>query len=406
MADIKRSETRVRGFHNGEMDFQLMRQLGSAAYGGASPGECLAAAGRIRDGEPASWVEAFSRMAEWQRDDAAQRAAKGHGLSARGQFLKACNSFRAAEYYTSCLDPRHGELGRQAHACFLAAMQYSEHSFEEFQLPYKGITLPIYFLTPRRELSASKTLLVVSGFDGTREEEYLMRGVAALERGYNVVLYAGPGQMDLFRFHENSCFEPDFEHVTSAVIDALADRPEIDPHRIALMGISFGGYFATRSAAHDARIKALVANSPILDLSRYVGAFLDHDPAGLPDEENFTIADLPEIPDEVFPPEDKARSENLMVRFGDRSFRDTFRYLKEFTVGDSVADIRCPSLALVGSGEGAEPDRQFEEFAAKVSGPVTRYRFSEWEGADTHCQVGNPVFAAAVALDWLDEVFA
>jgi hypothetical protein len=97
--------------------------------------------------------------------------------------------------------------------------------------------------------------------------------------------------------------------------------------------------------------------------------------------------------------------ENLMIRFGQPSFRDSFIYLREFIVGEVVSHITCPSLALVGTGEGGEPAKQFREFCAKVSGPVESYTFTDFEGADTHCQVGNPSFAAAITLDWLDELF-
>jgi hypothetical protein len=37
--ELTRSQTRVLGFPDGELDFQLLRQLGSASYGGASVGE-------------------------------------------------------------------------------------------------------------------------------------------------------------------------------------------------------------------------------------------------------------------------------------------------------------------------------------------------------------------------------
>ncbi len=94
-----------------------------------------------------------------------------------------------------------------------------------------------------------------------------------------------------------------------------------------------------------------------------------------------------------------------MVRFGRANFKDTFIYLKDFRVGDGLSKIKCPSLALVGSGEGGEPEKQYNEFSEKVAGSVTKHIFTELEGADTHCQVGNPSYAAAVALDWLDELF-
>ena len=405
MSEIKRGDTRVKGFTDEEMDFQLIRQMGSSSFTGASVGECLAIAGRIKDGDPGSWSMEFKKLAQWQQKDAHKRASRGHTKSSRDQFLKASNSYRAAEYYTSCLDPEHRELGLKARQCFEEAMHNLWHTFEETMLTYKNIELPVYFMTPGQDVTERKTLLIVSGFDGTLEEEYLMRGFPALERGYNVALFAGPGQMDVFRFYTGTRFEPDFENPTKTVVDYITERPEVDTGRIALMGISFGGYFATRAAAHVPEIKALIANSPILRLHDYLTAFIGYDPAEAPDDMNFTIEDLPEIPDEEFPPERKLASENLIARFGERSFKDTFVYLREFDVGDAVENITCPSLALVGEGEGGEPERQFSEFAEKAAGPVTKHKFTSLEGADTHCQVGNPAYAAAVALDWLDEIF-
>ncbi len=67
MAELSRGKTGVRGFSSKEMDFQLMRQLGSTSYGGASAGESLATAARIADGDPASWAAEFSSLGEWQQ---------------------------------------------------------------------------------------------------------------------------------------------------------------------------------------------------------------------------------------------------------------------------------------------------------------------------------------------------
>ncbi len=293
----------------------------------------------------------------------------------------------------------------QARYCFKDAMDNLWHTFEEDLLTYKSIDIPVYFMSPSFSEQKRKTLLIVSGFDGTLEEEYFMRGYAALERGYNLLLFAGPGQMDVFRFYMATHFEPDFENPTKTVIDYIQDRPEVDMDQLALMGISFGGYFASRAASREPRIKALIANSPILNLNDYLAAFCGYDPATASDDMNFTLDDLPQIPDDVMSAQQKSMSENLMIRFGKQSFKDTFIYLQNFRVGEAASNITCPSLALVGSGEGGEPHKQFNEFVESVSGPVTSHKFTELEGSDTHCQVGNPSYSAAVALDWLDEVF-
>ncbi|MFQ5787422.1 MAG: alpha/beta hydrolase family protein [Thermodesulfobacteriota bacterium] len=402
MAELERSKTRVKGFKDSEMDFQLIRQLGSCSYGGASVGECLSTVGRIEDGDPLSWVTEFTKLAEHQENDAFERAAAGHFISARDLFLKACNSYRAAEYYTYSYEQKHRDLGMKSRDCFHEAMKYVGHTFESLMLPYKEMRLPVYFMAPETEIKKRKTLLIVSGYDGTIEEEYLMRGMAALEREFNVIIFAGPGQMDTLRYSPDAKFEPDFENPVKVIIDFCAKRPEVDLQQLALLGISFGGYFAVRATAFENRIKSLIANSPILNLYDYMTAFIGEDPAKISEDENFRLEDIPDIPEEFMSKHDKLMSANLIKRFGQPTFKDTFEYLREFTVEEAVSNIQCPCFAMVGIGEGKEPDKQFKSFCEKVSGPVDSHLFTELEGADTHCQVGNASFAASVFLDWLD----
>lgn len=402
---LERGRTRVQGFADAEMDFQLIRQLGAARYGGASVGECLALARRIENGIPESWVTAFAAAASRQEEDARIREGRGHRVSARDQFLVASNSFRAAEYYTGVADPRHAEYGLSSRECFLSAMRHADHTFEVVSLPYGDTPLPAYYMRPATQ--ALGTLMIVSGYDGTLEETYLAYGRPALERGYNLLLFAGPGQMDTLRFHPDLPFVPEYERVGTAALEYLLARPETDPSRIALMGISFGGYFATRMAAHEPRIRALIANSPIVDLHAYMVSFAGFDPAGMPDSDDFGLHDIDELPPEVMTPQLREMSCNLMRRVGQASFKRTYLRLREFRVDEpALARISCPVLGLVGSGEGKEPMAQFERFLAGVSGPTASHVFTEEEGADGHCQSGNLAYSAAVSMDWLDEVFA
>ena len=125
------------------------------------------------------------------------------------------------------------------------------------------------------------------------------------------------------------------------------------------------------------------------------------DPAEvLTPEEDFSLDDIDQIPDEEMPPTIKEMSRSLIRRFGQTTFLETFEYLRQFTVDPAL--IACPALALVGSGEGGEPLRQYEVFADQAAGPVTKRMFTGAEGADTHCQLGNLTLSNAVTLDWLD----
>ncbi|MHA3902327.1 alpha/beta hydrolase family protein [Castellaniella sp. WN] len=397
---LERGHTRVQGFRDSEMDHQLMRQLGSVRYGGASIGECLAAASRIRDADPASWIEAFSEAGRRQSDDAAARARNGHAISARDQYLVACNSYRAAEYYCPVDDPLHRVYGLASRRAFLQAMQWDEASCVELWFSHGGLRLPAYHIRG----AGGRMLMITSGFDGTLEETCLSYGRPALERGYDLLLFTGPGQMDTWRFNETSHFAPDFEEVGRQAVDYALAQPGMDSRRLALMGISFGGYFASRIAAHEPRIRALIPNSPITDLYAYMTSFAGIDPATLPESDDFGVADLDHIPDAVMNAQKRAMARNLMLRFGRPTFSQTYRRILDFRLGaDELAAIRCPSLALVGDGEGAEPLRQWRVFQDAVGGPCTPRLFTALEGADAHCQVSNLSLSAAVAMDWLDE---
>ena len=193
MSDISRGKIAVTGFADREMDFQLIRQMGSSSYGGASVGECLAIASSMESADPGDWVAAFEKLAEWQQQDGMERLERNHIVSAREQLFKASNAFRAAEYYTSCRSEKHRQLGLKSSACFEMAMGVMDCHFEAHQIPYKNIHIPAYFISPANDGKARKTLMLVSGFDGTLEEEFIMRGRAGLERGYNLIHFAGPG---------------------------------------------------------------------------------------------------------------------------------------------------------------------------------------------------------------------
>jgi pimeloyl-ACP methyl ester carboxylesterase len=401
--DISRGAIGVKGFDDTEMDFQLIRQLGASAYKGASIGECLTIAHNMPDCSPEHWVKEFERLAEWQKKDGMERLVKNHIISGREQLLKASNSYRAAEYYSPSASEHHRKLGLNSADCFCTAISNMEYHFENHSIPYKDINLPAYFISPANDGVKRNTIMIVSGFDGTMEEEFIMRGLAAVERGFNVIHFAGPGQMDVFRKYADTFFEPDFESVVHRIINYFEFRHEINMNTLTLMGISFGGYFATRAACHEPRVKALIANSPILDLHAYMCSFVMMDPCKMPDSDDFTIDDLPSIPDDVMSPQLKAQSEQLIRRFGQQSFKATFDYLKQFTVNNAINNLKIPSLAVLGTSEGNEPKKQFQEFCTQTK--AEHYEFSDFEGAGGHCQVGNCTYANAVVYDWLEQLF-
>lgn len=402
---LTRSRTRVAGFDDPELDFQLMRQLGSANYGGAAVGETLAAAAEIRARGPNSWTPVFSELAERQCASAEQWALAGRKVSAAGMFLTAANTFRAAEYFASIGSERHRRLGRDSQRAFIRSLDLSGVAYERLELELDGLRLPGYWFAAGGiggTDSSGRMLVATSGFDGTLEETYLQVGAAAADHGWQLLLIAGPGQADTARTHPDAGFVPDTERWISPWLDMALGCAEVDPERVALLGISFGGYFALRAAAADTRVKAVIANSPIIDLRAYMTSFVGIDPEQvIPQEEDFGLEDIDGISDQELPPPLKAMSRSLIRRFGQDTFLQTFAYLREFNV--DPAAVRCPALAMVGEGEGPEPIAQFERFAAQAAGPVARRVFTASEGADSHCQLGNLPLSNAVLFDWLED---
>jgi len=94
-----------------------------------------------------------------------------------------------------------------------------------------------------------------------------LRGAGAQQRGYTVITFDGPGQPGP-RYSDGLVFRPNWETVVSPVIDWAAARPEVDPARIALFGLSMGGGLAPRAAAFEPRIAALICIDGIYDMGR------------------------------------------------------------------------------------------------------------------------------------------
>jgi hypothetical protein len=400
---ITRSATRVRGFADPEMDFQLLRSLGVANSMGAAVGEILAAVRDIKDGDPRTWPPAFAALGDRTRSVAHSVLPK-HPVSARDHFQRASMYYRAAEYYDDPVTETARVHGLASRDAFLEAAKLLPWTFEVLQIPFEHVWLPGYFMQPAStEARPRKTVIVLTGFDGTGEELYFQTGHAALERGWNVLIAEGPGQTGFLRFHPDVSFRPDYEVPVGAMIDYVLSRGDVDPQRLAVYGISFGGYFASRAAAYDRRIKALVANSPIPDLHAYLVGFVGPEMATNPPP--LTLEEIDRLPDQQMPPGMKLSLKASLRRFDVDSLAAWLERVRAFQIGDALKDIRCPSLALVGEGEGSVAMELFESFSRRVSGPVTQRVFTTAEGADSHCQLGNLPLSNSVIYDWLDDVF-
>jgi len=404
MSRVERTGTRIVGFQDPEMDFQLMRSLGAASFRGGEPGEIFATRGAVED-DPYAWPPAFSALGDRVRQAGEEAAHRDYRVTARDHLLRAAMYYRSAEYFADPFGNEGLRWGRASRETFIAATKFLAERVEPVEIPFEGLMLPGYFMTPAGRAGGAadgRTVLVLTGFDGTGEELYFQAAKAGLERGFNVLVGEGPGQVGCLRVHPTLTFRPDYEKPIGAMIDYALARREVAAERLAVYGISFGGYFVIRAGMHDPRIRALVVNSPIVDLRAYILGFADMDPANPPP---LKLAEVDDIPDAEFPRVQKLSFKSACRRFGVDSFAGWLNRLAEFTAVENLAAIKCPTLAMAGAGEGGETAAQLDRFCRAVSGPVTRRLFTADEGADMHCQLGNLTLSNAVLYDWLSEVF-
>jgi pimeloyl-ACP methyl ester carboxylesterase len=407
-SQITRSITRVTGFRDPEFDYQLLRAMGTADYGGSTVGECLAAAGMITDGDTGSWVRAFGDLAARVEDRARACAAAGHVVSGRDHFLRASTYHRTAEYYAEADPVALAESGRRSRECFEAAAALFDPPVESLSIAFEGGFLPGYLVQPRggttNDGRPRGTLVAFGGFDSGAEEMYFQVGAPGAARGWQVVLFDGPGQTGCMRRNPTMTYRPDYEVPVGAVLDHVEARLGTAGGFVALAGMSIGGYFAARTAAHDPRVRALVTDSPLVDLSRYFEAFLG--PEVFRMHRDIRPEDVAGVPEDLLPAQMLWGIAAVCRRFGVASLHAWKTQLEAYRLGSELSAVTCPSLALVGAREGAEVLRQFDAFTNAVAGPVTTQRFSADDGADAHCQANNLRLAAQVIYDWLDDLVA
>ena len=252
-------------FDDPEYDGQYLRTLDHAPQG-AQIGEAWTIAAQIRVGDAASWYKAWSSYADRLYDLAVESHAAGHRVSARNAFLRASNYYRTAYIFMFALpiDPRVIEAYEKQTDSFQKAAALFEQPIEVLKIPYENTTLPGYFIKPDGSNTARKTFLCTGGYDGTCEELFFSTAGGALERGYNVLIFDGPGQGGALVMQELP-MRADWENVVTPVVDYLLTRPDVDSAHIALYGGSFGGYLAPRAAAFEHRLVACIADAALFD---------------------------------------------------------------------------------------------------------------------------------------------
>jgi dienelactone hydrolase len=391
--------------------FETVRMFGADEYGAASFGEVLAVSARIKAGDYDSWYEAWNAIADRIAHEGQAQLGRGHRISARDSFLRASNYYRSSEFFLHAQpkDPRVARAYQQSVACYKASAALFDPPITPVEIPYEGTTLPGYLHRPGGSGRSRPLLIMHTGFDGSAEEMHVSGARAAVERGYIVLVFDGPGQFGPVH-RQGLVFRPDWEKVITPVVDFALKQPGVDPKRIALLGASMGGELAPRAAAFEHRLAALIANDGLYD---YAAPYF----AAVPEAQRAIFrkmieagpsAAIDHIMEAAMKASPTARWSFIhgMYSFGAPSPSAYLHAALAYTLAGGVAErIRCPTLVC-----DAEDDLFFQGqpqlLYDHLTCPKTFISFTKATGSGAHCEVGAGRYAFARMFDWLDETLA
>ncbi len=392
-------------FKDAQYSFQLLRALGGAPVGYSDIGECLKTAYRIKEGDDEGWYREWLKTAQQVEARGNRFLSGGDRLAARECYFRASNYYRCADFFLRRRpnDRRAIAAWRKSRDVFRKAIRHLDKPLVRVVgIPYEGTELPGYLCLVDDSGKKRPLLIIHSGFDGTAEEIYF-NGLGAIARGINVLVFEGPGQGGVVR-EQRLYFRPDWEKVVTPVVDYAVRLPTTDPKRIALMGISFGGYLAPRAAAFEPRIKVCIANSGVYDFHASVMARMPagseqalDDPRAARELDKGIYAEMKKSPGLrwVFG--------NGMMVFGAGSPTGFIKKTRPYSLKGVAEKIKCRMLVVDSEGDKDMPGQAKQLYRA-LRCPRTFMLFTREEGAEEHCQMGAAMISSERIYSWLVKV--
>ena len=282
------------------------------------------------------WCEAWSARAAVHEGLGREALAERHFLTA-GEHLS-----RAAVYYHFAKFLFVHDLGemRGAHMkavqCRNDALPHLRPPGERVEIPFEDHALAGILRHPHNANARAPVLIMVPGLDSAKEELEAYE-LPFLARGMATLIIDGPGQGEAeYRFP----IRGDYETAVTAIVDWITQRDDLDADRVGLWGVSLGGYYAPRAAAHEKRIRACIALAGPYDW--------------------FEIFDaLPPLTREAF-----------RVRSHLATQEEARAHARTLTLAGCAESIACPLFVLAGRQDRLVPWQHAQRLATEAKGPV------------------------------------
>jgi pimeloyl-ACP methyl ester carboxylesterase len=277
------------GLANSTVNFDSLLIASTTNGGGADLGELLNTVNSIKaainDASHVTeiqslWNATWVALAEQVEDDANTYLDSSDNASAQSALFRASSYLQLSGRFNELLAPeslriynKSIHLFEKAHSLTTYVARFAKCSTQ--QIPFKGTYMHAYWCpsSVARPDGKRPTIITVNGYDGTAEIQYYTIARSMVERGYNVLIFEGPGQGSTVRFNKLT-FMPNFEVAVTTALDFVLDVFQVDADQLYLWGESFGGYLAPRAFAYEPRFRGLVTNGGVYDFYQAMLCFL------------------------------------------------------------------------------------------------------------------------------------
>ncbi len=196
----------------------------------------------------AQWVAMADKLLSLADED----AARGRAFSAAAKLERAALYLITAERMQGHGHPGRTETYARARAAFDRATALGKLDRERVEVPLATGTMPALWTRAPGD-GRKPTVVYCNGLDSCKELLWWSWLPDALaRRGVSTLCVDQPGSGEALRL-QHLPVDPHSEHWASRAVDWLETRPDVDPRRIGMTGISLGGHFAPRAVAFEPR---------------------------------------------------------------------------------------------------------------------------------------------------------
>jgi len=360
---------------------------GMAPYGAVALGEIdeVCERLRLRQHEPHAWWEEWEALGARLERAAHAAEARACHRSAGDLFLRAGMYYFTAERFI-VPGPEKREMGRRAIDCQTKGILGRYPNVERVEVPYEGVTLPALFMKAPGASGRAPTMVAFDGLDNCKEMSVLFNGLEFAARGWNTLAIDGPGQGESLRLRDIKT-RHDYEVAGTAAYEYVAARRGVDPKRVAVMGYSFGGYYAPRVAAFEKRYCACVAFGA---MHWSMEAWVDGIRRAVRSDAKTSAQSHFQVP----------------WAFGAKDLDHAVEMARKFDLSNVAGRIECPILVVHGENDRIVPlDSARKLYEAAGSTRKHLKIFTAAEDAAEHCQVDNRPLGVNYIADWLAPIF-